>query len=122
MEKSDPFSFRSDPWDVVDELNSRSTAALERSIQIVDREADVMQPRPSLRDEAPDGGIGVPRLEQLHQRTSGVEARYAGAVGIIQIHLLEPEDITKKRHAGAQRLYSDADVGYADSARGCWGH
>ena len=122
MEKRDSFSFRPDPRDVVDELNSRPAAALEGAIQIVDGEADVMQARSSLRHEAADRRIGVRRFQQLHERASGVETRYARAIRVIQLDLVETKDVTKKRQIGSQCLYGNADVGDPDSARGCWGH
>ena len=122
MEEGDSFSFSAHPRDVVDELNSRAAAALERSIQIVDREADVMQASASLRHEAADGRAGVCCFQQLHERPSGVEPRYARAVRIIQLDLLQAQDVTKKRQAGSQSLYGNANMGNPDSARGCWGH
>ena len=122
MEKRDSFSFRPDPRDIVDELNSRPAAALEGAIQIVDGEADVMQARASLRHEAADRRIGVRCFQQLHERASGIETRYARAIRVIQLDLVETKDVTKKRQIGSQGLYGNADVGDPDSARGCWGH
>lgn len=122
MEKRDSFSFSAHPRNIVDKLNSRLATARECAIQIVDRKADVMQSGPSLRHEPANRRVGVRRFQELNERAAGVEASYARAVRIIQVDLLEAKDVTKKRQVGSQSLYGNADVGYPDSARGCWGH
>ena len=122
MEKGDSFSFRADPRYIVDKLNSRPAAPLERSVQIVDRKADVMEPRASLRDEAGDRRVGISRFQQLDERATGVEPGNPRPVGIIQLDLGEAENVAKKRQARTEGLYGDPDMGNPDSARGCWVH
>lgn len=78
--------------------------------------------RTPLRHESADGRIGIVRLEELYEGPTGVEPHDPGAVGTIQLDFPETQDVAEEGHGLAQGPDCDADVGYADSARGCRGH
>ena len=52
MKKRDAFPFRADPGCFVDEANAGCATSFEGSIQVVDREADVVNPGAALGNEA----------------------------------------------------------------------
>lgn len=97
MEKGDPLAFGANSWRRVDESNARSATALERRVEIVDGEADVMQPRPAFFDKLRDRRIGRFRFEQFNERVAGEKSGNVSAVGIFQRRLLEAKDIAVER-------------------------
>ncbi len=97
MEKSDPLAFGANSWRRIDESNARNATALERRVEIVDREADVMQPRPAFFDKLRDRRIGRFRFEQFNERVAGQKSGDVSAVGIFQRRLLEAKDIAVER-------------------------
>ncbi len=73
MQEGDALALRAHARDLVDEADAGGPAARERAFEIVDGEADVMDPGPPARDEAPDRRVGRRRLEQLDERLAVVE-------------------------------------------------
>ncbi len=99
MQESNPFALRANARSLVDELNPRLPASLERPVQVVYRKADVVDSRAAAGNEPADRGIRVVCLQQLHQRLTGRKPHYARPIGIIELYSLEPEHIAKKGHA-----------------------
>lgn len=91
MKKRDPLSLRTDARNVVNEPGPGGAAPLERRVEIIHREADVMDRRPSFRNESPDRRVGLARLQELDNRPSRVESRDPRAVGVGQVELLQSE-------------------------------
>ncbi len=118
MQECDTLSLRAQAGFLVNELNAGPATALERGVKIVDREADVMNPRPALFQETRDRGFCFFRLEELHQHPAGAESSYVSSVGVIERDLAQTEHIAKERKASGESFHSDADVRYPRSARG----
>jgi hypothetical protein len=93
MKKGDALSLGSNARPVVHQSYSSVTALLERPIEVVNREADVVDSRTPFFEEPADGGGGRVRLEKLDQRVPGLEAADPGAVAIGQVGLGHSEDI-----------------------------
>src|SRR5687768_9188719 len=85
VKKGDPLSLGSHARPLVHQPYSRVTALLERPIQVVDREADVVDSGTALFEVPTDGGVGRVRLEKLDQRVPGHEAADPGAIAIGQV-------------------------------------
>ncbi len=118
MQKCDPLSLRSYARLLVDELNPRGPAPLQHGVQIVDREADVMNPRAPFGDEARDWGIGIIGFQKLYQGLARAEPDDVRAVGIVQSDFGQPQHVPEERQAPGEGLDRDSDVGYARSTRG----
>lgn len=118
MQKGDPFSLCSDARLLVDKLDPGGPAPRQHRVQIVDREADVMNTRTPFGHEARDGGIGVIGFQKLYQRLARAEPDYVRAVGIVQRDLGQPQHIPKEGKALGESLDRDSNVGYARSTRG----
>lgn len=97
MEKSDPLAFGANSRRRIDESNARSATALERRVEVVDGEADMMQPGPAFFDKLRDRRIGRFRFEQFNERIAGEKSGDVSAVGIFQGRFLEAKDITVER-------------------------
>ena len=110
MQEGDSFSFGPDARFLVDELNTRGAALVERRVKVVDRKADVMNPRSPLRHEAGYRRRGVVGLQQLDKGLSRAEAHDARAVGIIESHLSQTQDIAEKGNGVSECLQSDPNV------------
>ena len=119
MEERDALALGADAWHFVDKLNSGLAAPRESSVEIIDREADVVYSRSPPLHESRDRRARVSGLQQLHQGLAGSEPRDAGAVCVVQRHLGETEHIAKKRHALPERPHCDADMRNANTTRGC---
>lgn len=124
MKEGDPFSFRSEARYLVDEADSSSATALERPLEIVDVEADVMNARATLGDELADGRLGSFTLEKFNERFAGDESRNAGTVRIIERSLGHAEDVAVEWQDLLERTNRHTDVGDSRSAKGsfdgCW--
>ena len=117
MNKGDPLSLRADPRNVVNEPGPGRTAPLERRVEIVHCKADVMNRRPSLRDEPLDRRVGLLRLEQLDYRPARVESGDPRAVGIGQIDVVQSEYFPVEGENFGDRLYGNPDMG---DSRALW--
>jgi len=118
VQKGDPLSLSPDPRLLIDELNARRSAARQHRIQIVDREADVMDARSALFHEARDWRCRVVGLQELHQRLSRAEPHYARPVSIVESDLGQPQYVPEERKARGEGLYRDSNVGYSSATRG----
>ena len=120
MEERDAFLFRADSGGFVDEADASGAASLERGVEIFDGEADVVDARAALLDEAPDGRIRRFCFEQLDERFASIKSRDAGAVGIIQRDFRQIENVAVERQDLVEKAYRDSDVGETRSTRGGW--
>ena len=118
MQKRDPLSLRPNARLFVDQLHPRRAAARQHRVEIVDREADVMDSRSALRHEASYRGSGVVSLQQLYHWFARAESDYGRAVGVIQRDLWQPQHVPEKWKALGEGLDSDSNVGYASATRG----
>ena len=110
MQERDALSLRADAWRLVDQTNAGVATAGERSVEIVDHEADVMDSRSPLGNELPDGRIRDVGLKQLDQRFAGGEPSDSGAIGIVQGNDGHAEDIAIEREERFETVDGDADV------------
>jgi hypothetical protein len=118
VQKYDPLPLGPDARLIVDELNARGSASLDRCVEVVDRKADVMDSRPALRQKARDRRGGIIGLQELHEWLSGAKANYARAVCVIERDLTQPQYIPEKWKALGDGLDRDSNVGYARATRG----
>lgn len=80
MEECDLLALGADSGLLVDETDAGLAAAVESAIEIVDYEADVMNPRTPFGDEFADGRIGLFGLEELDQGIAGGQPGNPGAI------------------------------------------
>ena len=118
MQERNSFSLRADPRPFIDELNAGRATPIERRVEVIDRKADVMDARTTLRHEARDRRGGIVRLQELYQRLARVEPHYPGAIGIVEAHLPQTQYIAKEGKTFGDGPYRDPDVGNARAARG----
>ena len=118
MEKRDTFPFGAVTWRLVDEAKPGGAATLERAVEIVDREADVMDAWTTFGDELADGRVGMLGFEQLDERVAGLEAGDAGSVRIGERDLGHAEEIAIEGQDLVERTHGDPHVGDAGRAAG----
>ena len=122
MEERDTFPFGAESRHFVDQPNAGGPAARERTVQVVDGEADVMDAGASFGDELADGRLGVLGLEKLHESLTGGEAGDARTIGIVELDLGETEQVAVEGENLVERAHGDANVGDARSTAGDVGH
>lgn len=118
MQERNSFSLRADPRPFIDELNAGRATPIERRVEVIDRKADVMDARTTLRHEARDRRPGIVRLQQLNKGLARAKAHYPRAIGIGQADLIQTQHIAKKGKALGDRLDRDPNVGNAGATRG----
>ena len=107
MEERDTFPFRAEPRRLVDQSKASLAAPCEGTVEVVDREADVMDARTAFGDELADGRVRVLGLEQLDECVTRGNAGEQVAV--------EWQDLVERTHG-------DADVGDTRGTAGDVGH
>ena len=122
MEEGDTFPLGSLSRGLVDQSNSRGTAAIERTVEIIDGEADVMDAGTPLGDELADGRIRMVGLEQLDERFAGSEASDAGTVSVVEIDFREAEQVAVEGENLVERAHGDPHVGDASCTAGNVSH
>ncbi len=118
MQESNSLALRADARDVVNQSSPRGAAALERCVQIIHGEANVMNGGASPGDEPPDWRIRLLRLEQLDNRASSVQSGYPRAVGVGQIDLRQPKNFPVERENFGDGAHRNPDMG---DSRALWG-
>ena len=83
MQERDAFLFRANSGGFVDEADASGPASLESGVEIFDGEADVVDARTALLDEASDRRIRHLCLEQLDEWVAGGESSYSRPVGVV---------------------------------------
>jgi hypothetical protein len=116
MEKRYTFPLRADAGRLVDEPDTRGPAPVQRAVEVVDGEANVVDAWPSLRDKLPDRGVAALGLEQLDERLAGGESHDPRSIRILQRRLGHPEDIAVEGHQLREPSDGNADVCDAGSA------
>lgn len=110
MQECDSLSFCSDAGRLVDQSDSSGTTLRERLIEVIDGEADVVDPGSPPRDEAADRGILIHCLEELDEGPPSVEPRDVRSVHVSKPYRLHLENFTTERSEIFQRSDSDSDV------------
>lgn len=118
MQEGDSLSLGSKAGLFVYQLQAGNAAALESGVEVVHREADMVNSRPAFGDEPGDRRLRIVRLQQLDQGLSGREARDASSVRVFEVHLGQPEHITEEGHGLRESIHRDSDVRYPGPTRG----
>jgi hypothetical protein len=116
MEKGDALSLRAGPGKLIDESNSSSTTSVEGSLEVVYREADVVDPGSALCDESPDRGIVGLRLQELDERFAGHDAGDSRAISVTERDFRHSEDVAVERQDLVEGAHGDPDMGDARAA------
>ena len=122
MEERNTFPLGTEPGRLVDEANAGGTAARERTVEIVDGEADVMDSGAAFGDELADGSVRPLGLEQLDEGVTRSESGDPRAVGVVEGDVGEIEQIAVEGKDLVERTHGDADVSDARGAAGDVGH
>ena len=122
MEERDTFPLGAEPGRLVDEPETCRPASRERTVQVVDGEADVMDAGAAFGDELADGGFGVQGLEQLDEGVAGIETSDASTVGVVERDLGETEQIAVEGKNLVERAHGDSNVGDASGTARDVGH
>jgi hypothetical protein len=77
----------------VHQADTRVAATLQSGVEVIDREADVMDARSSLFKELSDWRVGFIRFEQFNQGLAGGEPADPGSVAVGKLGLGHSEDI-----------------------------
>ena len=117
MQERDALALGSDAGCFVDEGDAGRAAAIERRVEIVDGEGDVVDAGSALVEEPADGSIGVGRLEQFDERIACAEAGDVGAVGIGQWRVGQAEHVAVEGEQVGQ--FADGNANVRDSG---WTH
>ena len=116
MQKGDALAFGSNAGDLVDEAKARRAAPIEGGIEVIDREADVMNARASALDELADRRVGPLGLEKLDEGLPGLEAGDPGSVGIREVRVRQAKDVSAEGKEIADGPHRDSHVGDSRSA------
>ena len=118
MQKRDALLLRTNPRHFVDEANTSGPAARQRSVEVVDGEADVMNPRAAFGHEPADRRFRGFRFEQLDERFSGRHAGDARPIGVVEGHVRQTEDVAVKRQDLIEGPHRNSDVRKTGPASG----
>ena len=110
MDERDPLPLGADARGLIDQLDPEKTASLEHRIEIIHREADVMNPSSAARQEFPDRSIGGGRLQELDEAVAGINRHYVRSIRIGDLRLLHPEHVAIERQLRRNRLEGNPDV------------
>ena len=122
MQERDTFPLGTEPGRFVDQSDTGLSATRERTVEIVDREADVMDARATFGDELADGCVRMLGLEQLDEGVTGREAGDARTIGVVERDVWETEQIAVEWENLVERAHGDSDVGNARCTAGNVGH
>jgi hypothetical protein len=122
MQERDTFPFGTEAGGLVDQPDTGGPAALERTVEVVDGEADVVNARSPLGDELADGLLGIVGLEELDERLAGGEPGDACAIGIVELDFGQAEHVAVEGEDPVERTDGDPHVGDASSTAGCVSH
>src|SRR6478672_8637794 len=119
MQEGDALAFRADPRPLVDEAQPRGAAPFEGAVQVVHREADVVDAGTALREELRDGRLLVGRFEELDERLAGRQPGDAGSVRVVERDGGQAEDVAVERQDLVEGTDGEPDVGDPRASR--WG-
>ena len=120
MKEGDSLFLRANSWGLIDESNAGGATALEDLVEVVNGEADVMDPRAAFGHKAANRRVRGFRFEELDQRFSGDEPGNGSTVGVIQRHLGQIENVAVERQDLFERADRYSDVRETRSATGWW--
>lgn len=118
MEKGNALALGTTSRSLVDESNADRAAASEGCLQIVDREAHVVNTRTAFGDELSNGRVGRIGFEELDERFARSKPDYVGAIRILQRHGWHAEHIAVKGDQCLEILNCNADVREPRAATG----
>lgn len=93
VQKGNALSLSPDARLLIHQSQPGVAALLEHPIQVVYREADMVDSGAALFEEPADRGVRRVRLEKLNQRVPGYEPADPGAIAVGQVSLGHSEDI-----------------------------
>lgn len=111
MNKGDAFPLSTDSRNVIDQPKTRLTTFFHGRLEIIDREADVMNSRAAASYEFPDRSVVSRRFEELDKRFSRGDGGDVCSVGIVDLRRLQPEDVSEEWHARRDGLDRNSNVG-----------
>lgn len=111
MQEGDSLSLGTQSGRLVNETDAGLATAVQRVVQVVHGEADVMDSGPAPCDEARDWRFGRLGLQQFDQWFTGGQSHDSCSVGVIQWQLRHAEDVTVEREDGFQVGDGQPDVG-----------
>ena len=97
MKKRNPFFFRANARRFIDEPNTGDATAVESRVEVVNGEADVMDPRSAFGHEAADRRIRGFGFKEFDQRFARCKSDNGGTVGVLEGHLGQLEDVAIER-------------------------
>src|SRR5687768_12276696 len=122
MQEGDSLPLRSKARRLIDELDACGTTAIQRPVQIIDGEADVMNPGPAPREVFPNRSIRSRWLEQLDETLSGRDGLDAGPVGVGQLYRRHSEHVAEEGELRGNGFERDSYVGDPGAFRGFFLH
>ena len=105
MEEGDALSVGSDPRDLVHQGHARSAALREHRVEVVYGEAQVVNARTALFNEARNRRVGTVGLEQFDEDVASDESANTRTIAVGERLVGESEDVTKKRERVGQRTH-----------------
>lgn len=96
VQEGDTLAFGSPTGFQIDRSHACSSTTRQDVVNVIDREAQVMDAWAALLDELGDRRSVGGRLEQFDQRTTGCVAGDAGTVGVGERDVGESEDVTEQ--------------------------
>lgn len=122
MKKSNSFSLCADARLLVDQPDTFFSTTLECCVEIVYREANMMDARTSALDESCNRRIIVVRLEKLDESTVSIDPRDSRSVGVGEVFLLQSENFLVERKRLGNRFHRKPNVRNFYTLRGCPAH
>jgi hypothetical protein len=110
MYERDSLALCAKPGAFVYQAETVGAAASERAVEIVHREAHVVNAGAALRDKFPDGRIRRLRFEELHEGSAGIEGDDPSAIRVLHCYLGHPEDVAIERDTRAEGADRNSDV------------
>src|SRR3954471_7514602 len=122
MNEGDALSFGSQPRGLIDQADAGVATPVERGIEVVHGETDVMDSGASRGHELADWRRGILRFEELDQRLSGGEPFDPGTVRIVERDGVHLKHVSIEGQDRVQIAHRDADVRDARTTTGWLGH
>jgi hypothetical protein len=122
MQERDTFPFGAESRRFVDESNTGGATTSQRTVEVVDGEADVMYARATVGDELADWRLGMNGFEELDERVAGGKSGNVCTIGIRELDFREAEEITIEWKDIVECAHGDPHVGDARCAAGNVGH
>jgi hypothetical protein len=120
VDEGDPLSLGPDARLLVYQPQLGVAASLQRRIEVVDSETDMVYPRPATGYEPSDRGVRRFGLEELHEGLARSEPGDPGAIGIGQGDPLQPQDIAAEGQQVVDGADRDPDMGDPRAASRFW--